>query len=247
MGNLGMYASGIPVGMLIDARGPRWGVALGTVLFGAGYYPIAKGGHCSDMIKTRTDRYAAFDAGPGGYSIASLCLFSFFTGAGSCSAFTASIKTAALNFPDHRGTATAFPLAAFGLSAFCFATIALALPEDGSYFLRLLATGTVCLPAVSFFFLHSPSEHTYQQLPQHESQRSHSTRSPDDERDDTHLGTARLTSSQHRKQCSKTRITATHASSCNEDPDSTINDLEHSSLLPSESDNFEDTKHTSEH
>lgn len=46
MGNLGMYASGVPVGMLIDARGPRWGVALGTVLFGAGYYPIAKGGHC---------------------------------------------------------------------------------------------------------------------------------------------------------------------------------------------------------
>lgn len=43
MGNLGMYATGIPVGMLIDARGPRWGVALGTVLFAAGYYPISKG------------------------------------------------------------------------------------------------------------------------------------------------------------------------------------------------------------
>lgn len=43
MGNLGMYASGIPVGMLIDAKGPRWGVALGTIFFAAGYYPIAKG------------------------------------------------------------------------------------------------------------------------------------------------------------------------------------------------------------
>lgn len=43
MGNLGMYASGIPVGMLVDAKGPRWGVALGIILFAAGYYPIAQG------------------------------------------------------------------------------------------------------------------------------------------------------------------------------------------------------------
>jgi len=46
MGNIGMYASGIPLGMLIDTRGPRWGVALGIILFGAGYYPIAKGRPC---------------------------------------------------------------------------------------------------------------------------------------------------------------------------------------------------------
>lgn len=51
MGNLGMYASGIPVGMLIDARGPRWGVAIGTVLFGAGYYPIAKGWSANERIQ----------------------------------------------------------------------------------------------------------------------------------------------------------------------------------------------------
>lgn len=43
MGNLGMYATGIPAGMLIDARSPRWGVAVGTVFFAGGYYPIAKG------------------------------------------------------------------------------------------------------------------------------------------------------------------------------------------------------------
>ena len=42
-GNLGMYASGIPLGMVVDAKSPRWGVALGTVLFCAGYFPIAKG------------------------------------------------------------------------------------------------------------------------------------------------------------------------------------------------------------
>lgn len=160
-----MYATGIPSGMLVDARGPRWGVAIGIACFAGGYYPIAK----------------AFDAGPGVYSIASLCFFSFLTGAGSCSAFTASIKAAAVNFPDHRGTATAFPLSAFGLSAFFFATVALALPHDESHFLLLLATGTVVLPVMSFFFLHTPPMGgQYEQLPQHESQRLHRTRSTDD-------------------------------------------------------------------
>ena len=43
-GNLGMYATGIPAGMVIDAKGPRIGVAIGICLFAAGYYPIAKGG-----------------------------------------------------------------------------------------------------------------------------------------------------------------------------------------------------------
>jgi hypothetical protein len=71
-----MYASGIPLGIMVDGKSPRWGVALGAIFFAAGYYPIAK----------------AYDAGPGAYSMFSLCLFSFFTGAGSCSAFTASIK-----------------------------------------------------------------------------------------------------------------------------------------------------------
>lgn len=105
-----------------------------------------------------------------------MCLFSFFTGAGSCSAFTASIKAAALNFPEHRGTATAFPLAAFGLSAFFFATLALALPHDTSHFLLLLATGTVVLPVAAFFFLNSaPSRSEYEELPQNETQRLHRT------------------------------------------------------------------------
>lgn len=39
-----MYASGIPLGMMVDAKTPRWGVALGAVFFAAGYYPIARGG-----------------------------------------------------------------------------------------------------------------------------------------------------------------------------------------------------------
>ena len=64
--------------MMVDARGPRWGVALGVVLFAAGYFPLQR----------------AYLAGPeSAPAVAVLCLFSFFTGAGSASAFTASIKT----------------------------------------------------------------------------------------------------------------------------------------------------------
>lgn len=133
-----MYASGIPTGMMVDSKGPRWGVALGAVCFAAGYYPIAQ----------------AFEAGAGEYSVATLCLFSFFSGAGSASAFTASIKAAALNYPENRGTATAFPLAAFGLSAFFFSVISTVAFSDNTYaFLMVLATGTFALPVISFPFL----------------------------------------------------------------------------------------------
>lgn len=43
---------------MVDSKGPRWGVALGIVLFGVGYYPIAKGilsfcieGDCKTLTK----------------------------------------------------------------------------------------------------------------------------------------------------------------------------------------------------
>jgi hypothetical protein len=38
-----MYATGIPSGMMVDSKTPRWGVALGIAFFAAGYYPIAQG------------------------------------------------------------------------------------------------------------------------------------------------------------------------------------------------------------
>ncbi|ETI19546.1 hypothetical protein G647_09380 [Cladophialophora carrionii CBS 160.54] len=160
LGNFGMYAFGIPSGMMVDAKGPRWGLTLGIVLFGAGYYPIAK----------------AYEAGPGHYSVPLICLFSFLTGAGSCSAFTASIKAAALNYPESRGTATAFPLAAFGLSALFFAALAQILPGGTYNFLILLATGTVLLPLLSFPFIRVFPHHTYQHVPEHEHQVLHRTR-----------------------------------------------------------------------
>ena len=83
----------------------------------------------------------------------------------------------ALNYPEKRGTATAFPLAAFGLSAVFFSTIALALPRSIYAFLMLLASGTFVLPVVSFFFLHVLPPNAYEGLPQQERQALHRTKS----------------------------------------------------------------------
>lgn len=38
-----MYASGIPLGLLTDARGPRLTTILGAITLGVGYYPIYQG------------------------------------------------------------------------------------------------------------------------------------------------------------------------------------------------------------
>ncbi|KAI0840836.1 MFS general substrate transporter [Hypoxylon sp. FL0890] len=143
-GNLGMYSMGVPVGMFVDSKGPRPAVIVGSILLGLGYYPL----------------HQAYDAGHG--SVPWMCFVSYLTGLGGCMAFAAAVKTSALNWPHHRGTATAFPLAAFGLSAFFFALIgSIFFPGSPSKFLMLLAYGTFGLTFVGFFFLrvlppHSP-------------------------------------------------------------------------------------------
>lgn len=38
-----MYAAGIPVGLLVDAKGPRPGVLLGSITMGAGYLGVHQG------------------------------------------------------------------------------------------------------------------------------------------------------------------------------------------------------------
>lgn len=131
-----MYLLGVPVGIFVDRRGPRLFVIFGAVLLAAGYFPL----------------HVAYDRASG--SVAALCLFSFLTGLGGCMAFAASVKTSALNWPSHRGTATAFPLAAFGLSAFFFSSLgAMLFPGDPSAFLKLLSWGSSSLTLVGFFFL----------------------------------------------------------------------------------------------
>lgn len=149
MGNMGMYATGIPVGLLVDGRGPRGAILIGGACLALGYFPL----------KT------AFDAGAGATNIVLLCFFSFLTGTGSCAAFSASIKAAALNWPHHRGTATGLPLAAFGLSALFFTTIShFAFPDNTSDYLLLLSIGTAVLVFGSFPFIRVPESSKYTAL-----------------------------------------------------------------------------------
>jgi hypothetical protein len=87
-------------------------------------------------------------------SVGLISFCSFLSGVGSSSAFQASLKTATLNWPTHRGTATACPLAAFGLSAFFYTVIAgFAFPGDTSGLLMLLSLATSLLVLVSIPFL----------------------------------------------------------------------------------------------
>ncbi|KAI9684344.1 MAG: hypothetical protein M1829_002153 [Trizodia sp. TS-e1964] len=74
-------------------------------------------------------------------------------------------KKGALNYPHHRGTATAFPLAAFGLSAFFFSIISgFAFPGNTSDFLLFLTIGTSAMVIASFFFLRVIPHSTYSAL-----------------------------------------------------------------------------------
>jgi hypothetical protein len=87
-------------------------------------------------------------------SVALISFCSFLSGVGSCAAFQAALKTATLNWPTHRGSATACPLAAFGLSAFFYTVIAgIAFPGDTSSLLMFLSLATSLLVAVSIPFL----------------------------------------------------------------------------------------------
>jgi MFS family permease len=146
-GNLGMYGSGIPVGILTDAKGAKPGTIIGAFLLGGGYFAL----------------HRAYVGGAGSFSVPLLCLFSFMTGCGSSFAFAGSIKTSAVNWPNHRGTATAFPLSGFGLSAMFFSVLATALfPHNADDFLLMLALLTFLLIlGASFFLKVVPQPHDY--------------------------------------------------------------------------------------
>lgn len=147
-GNLGMYSMGVPIGLFVDHRGPRPAVIVGSFLLALGYFPFA----------------SSYSTGQG--SVPLMCVFAYLTGLGGCMAFAASVKTSALNWPHHRGTATAFPLAAFGLSAFFFSvTGTVFFPGDTSAFLKLLAIGTFGLTFCGFFFLRVYPHSSYRAVP----------------------------------------------------------------------------------
>lgn len=154
-----MYFLGVPVGLFVDHKGPRPAVLAGSILLGLGYFPFR----------------ASYDNASG--SIPLMCFFSFLTGFGGCMAFAAAVKTSALNWPHHRGTATAFPLAAFGLSAFFFSMMgSVFFSGNTSNFLMLLAAGTSGMTFLGFFFLRVYPHASYHAVPGREGSMTDSQR-----------------------------------------------------------------------
>ena len=88
-----MYACGIPVGLLVDAKGPRPGVLLGSALLGTGYFGLYRGGPAGVICWCITHLLIAYDAGAGSVALPWLCFFACLTGVGGASAFSGSIKT----------------------------------------------------------------------------------------------------------------------------------------------------------
>lgn len=94
-------------------------------------------------------------------------------------------SSAASNFPEHRGTATAFPLAAFGLSALFWSNVStLVFKDDTGAFLLLLACGTSILAFGSIPFLRIFPSEPYSSVPDTgepvESRRMRRTSAPGD-------------------------------------------------------------------
>lgn len=144
MGTIGVSLLGVIAGIVVDRLGPIAPTFVGSGLLLCGYIIIY---HCY-INSIRIIPLVAFGS----------CMAGF----GSTLAYSSSMKTAALNFPQARGTATAFPIATFGLSAFFFSSLsAIFFPGDTAGFLLLLAIITSCLCFFSAPFLITPQVPRY--------------------------------------------------------------------------------------
>lgn len=104
--NIGSGLGGLPAGLLIDHIGPLKSILLGSLAIFIGYFSLSR-------------IYV--------YEISSLmwiCILMVFVGIGSVTSFFASLKAAQANFPNHRGSAAAIPVGAYGLAATIFSIVA---------------------------------------------------------------------------------------------------------------------------
>ena len=139
MGSLGVSLLGSIAGFVTDHFGPTIPILVGSLCLLCGYLTI----------------YASFVNQIKLFSLISLgsCLAGF----GSTLAYSASIKTAAVNFPNNRGAAVAFPLAGFGLSAFFFSSLnSLFFEGNTPGLLAFLAGGTFLLCVFNSPFVVAP-------------------------------------------------------------------------------------------
>lgn len=104
--NIGSGLGGLPAGLLIDRAGPQISIVLGSLCIFSGYFSLNK----------------IFNHKIGNLPI--ICVLMALVGFGSVTSFFAGLKAAQANFPNHRGSAGAIPVGAYGLAATLFSLIA---------------------------------------------------------------------------------------------------------------------------
>lgn len=139
MGGVGLSLFAALAGVFIDTYGPTLPIFTGSVLVLAGYFT---------MWRCYVDQTSAVVLVACAYMVA---------GFGSALVLNSSIKASTLNFPHNRGTASAFPLSGFGLSATLFSSVAgLLFPGNTSGFLA-----TLTLVASGLCFINWPFIRVY--------------------------------------------------------------------------------------
>ena len=103
---IGAGSGGLPGGVLIDRAGPLVAILVGSICIFLGYFFL-------NLIWVHRIQNLVF-----------ICLAMVLVGFGSVTSFFAGIKTAQANFSNHRGTAGALPIGAYGLAATPFSIIA---------------------------------------------------------------------------------------------------------------------------
>lgn len=104
--NIGSGTGGLPAGVLIDRAGPQIAIVVGSLCIFLGYFSL-------NMIYVHEI-----------LSLPLICILMVFVGFGSVTSFFAGLKAVQANFPNHRGSAGALPIGAYGLAATLFSIIA---------------------------------------------------------------------------------------------------------------------------
>lgn len=134
---IGTGCGGLPAGLLIDNFGPKILILVGSSCIFSGYFVLNR-------------IYALLVP-----NLPLICMAMCLVGFGSGTSFFSCLKASQANFPDHRGTASAFPIGAFGLAATVFLAVAAAFyAEDTGGLLLFLSLTCGSVAFFGSWFVH---------------------------------------------------------------------------------------------
>lgn len=134
---IGGGLGGLPAGIIIDNHGPHKAIVMGSISIFCGYFSL------HEIYDKKVQ------------SLFLVCVAMVFVGFGSVMSFFAGLKAAQANFPNHRGTAGALPVGAYGLAATLFSFIAAKVFRDSTgKLLRFLAIFCGSVAFSGSWFIH---------------------------------------------------------------------------------------------